>query len=279
MYTTVVAPEIVAAHLDGSWVIVDCRFDLQREDWGRDQYLSAHVPTAVYAHLSTDLSGEKTGTNGRHPLPSIDHMAKIFGSWGIDQKTQVVVYDQDVGSYASRVWWMLRYLGHDAVAVLDGGWSRWVAENRETRAGLESRSPATFVAAPRRSMLVSASEVEARLSRGDAMLVDARAPERFEGRSEPIDRVAGHIPGAVNRFFKNNAQPDGTMRSPESLRPEYESLLGGRSADDMVMYCGSGVTACHNLLAMEHAGLPGARLYAGSWSEWSADPKRPIERS
>lgn len=277
MYTTIVPTAVLAEHLDGQWAIVDCRFDLQHEDWGRDQYLKAHVPSAVYAHLTTDLSGEKTGVNGRHPLPAIDQLAKALSDWGIDQKTQVVAYDQDIGMYASRLWWMLRYLGHDAVAVLDGGWARWSAENRATRAGDETRSPATFVPSPRPAMLANVRDVEAEMARGGALLVDARAPERFEGRTEPLDRVAGHIPGAVNRFFKDNVGADATMRAADALRGEYGAVLHGRSPGEMVMYCGSGVTACHNLLAMEHAGLPGARLFVGSWSEWSADPSRAVE--
>jgi thiosulfate/3-mercaptopyruvate sulfurtransferase len=279
MYTTIVCTDALAGHLDGSWAIVDCRFDLQQEDWGRDQYLAAHVPSATYAHLATDLSGPTTGTNGRHPLPEIDQLAKTLGAWGIDQKTQVVAYDQDVGMYASRLWWMLRYLGHDAVAVLDGGWARWSAEQRPVRGGPETRAAKTFVAVPRPAMLADARAVDGMRGRPDARLIDARAPERFAGRTEPIDRVAGHIPGAVNHFFKKNTAPDGTMLHADALRDQYSALLGGTRANDTVLYCGSGVTACHNLLAMEHAGLSGARLYAGSWSEWSADPERGVEKS
>ena len=268
---------MVADHLDGSWAIVDCRFDLQNAGWGHEQYLAAHVPGAVYAGLARDLSGAKTGHNGRHPLPSLDEMAAAFSRFGIDSRVQVVVYDQDIGTFASRLWWMLRYAGHEAVAVLDGGMARWLAEGRPVRSGEQSRPEAVFVPSPRPELLASVAEVEAASATGDRLLVDARSPDRFAGRSETIDKAAGHIPGAVNRFYTQNAAADGTLLAPDVLRDAFVDVLGGRDPGDVVMYCGSGVTACHNLLAMEHAGLPGARLYPGSWSEWSSDPKRPVE--
>ena len=276
MYSTIVSTDLLAAHLD-DWTIVDCRFDLQHEHWGRDEYRLAHIPGAVYASLNADLSSAPNGTNGRHPLPSVDALAATFGRLGIDRSTQVIAYDQDAGPYASRLWWMLRYLGHDAVAVLDGGWAKWERENRPTRSGDEARPPATFIPATRPGNRAEIGEVVSRSADGGALLIDARAPERFEGRSETIDRVAGHIPGAANHFFKQNLAADGTMLPPETLRANFERLLSGRAPGDAVMYCGSGVTACQNLLAMEHAGLPGTRLYVGSWSEWSSDPSRPIE--
>jgi thiosulfate/3-mercaptopyruvate sulfurtransferase len=260
----------------GAWAVVDCRFDLQRDNWGLDQYLEAHVPSAVYAGLSPDLSGRPTGSNGRHPLPSIEAMAETFSRLGIDRSTQVVAYDQDAGMYASRLWWMLRYLGHDAVAVLDGGWAGWKSEGQPVRRGAEQRAATRFVAEPRPEMLASVTDVDAARQRRAELLVDARAPERFEGRSEPIDRVAGHIPGAISHFYKTNLTPDGVMLPPAALRQSFERLLQSRTPEHAIMYCGSGVTACHNLLAMEHAGLPGARLYVGSWSEWSSDPARPV---
>lgn len=276
MHTTIVSTDLLAAHI-ADWAIVDCRFDLQNEHWGRDEYRVAHIPGAVYASLNGDLSGTPSGTNGRHPLPPIEALAATFGRLGIDRSTQVVAYDQDAGPYASRLWWMLRYLGHDAVAVLDGGWAKWRREGRPTRSGDETRAPATFTPAPRPRQRVEIGEVVSRSADRDALLIDARAPERFEGRSETIDRVAGHIPGASNHFFKQNLAADGTMLPPETLRGSFEQLLAGRPPGDAVMYCGSGVTACQNLLAMEHAGLPGTRLYVGSWSEWSSDPSRPVE--
>ena len=276
-YTTLVSTELLAAHLD-DWAIVDCRFDLQREEWGREEYRAGHIPGAIYASLNDDLSAARTGTNGRHPLPSVDMLAATFRRFGIDRETQVVVYDQDSGLFASRLWWSLRYLGHDAVALLDGGWAKWVREGRPTRRGDESRRPAAFAPAPRPDLLVGIDEVTALVRDPHSILVDARGPDRFEGRSETIDPVAGHIPGATNHFYKSNLADDGTMLPPDALRESFARLLDGRAPDEVVMYCGSGVSACHNLLAMEHAGLCGARLYVGSWSEWVADPERPVAR-
>jgi thiosulfate/3-mercaptopyruvate sulfurtransferase len=186
-------------------------------------------------------------------------------------------YDQDSGLFASRLWWSLRYLGHDAVAVLDGGWAKWTREGRLTRSGEQSRRPAVFVADPRPRMTAAIDDVIADLDSSAVLLVDARGPERFEGQSEPIDRVAGHIPGAANHFYRWNVGDDGTLLPREALREKFTTLLGERSPDEAIVYCGSGVSACHNLLAMEHAGLPGTRLYVGSWSEWSRDPARPVE--
>ena len=277
MHRTLVSTDLLASHLDGDWIIVDCRYDLQNEQWGRDQYQSAHVPGALYASLLEDLAGPRTGSNGRHPLPSIESLTATFGRFGISRDRQVIVYDQDSGAWASRLWWSLRYLGHDAVAVLDGGWAKWAREGRLVTSGDERRSPAIFKATPRPEMRASVDEVSS-AAQSSLLLVDARAPERFEGRTEPIDRAAGHIPGAVNHFFKSNVADDGTMLPAGQLRDTFTQLLQGRDVSQAVMYCGSGVTACHNLLALEHAGLAGARLYPGSWSEWSSDPTRPIEK-
>ena len=278
MHTTIIAADMLAARLDSDWAIVDCRFDLRNEQWGREQYLISHIPGAVYASLSHDMAGPKTGSNGRHPLPSIEALSATLGRLGIARGTQVVAYDQDSGMYASRLWWLLRYAGHDAVAVLDGGWAKWIRESRPTRSGEETRSPATFVASPRQEMRVSVDQVSAQLGNPTTLLVDARAPERYEGQTEPIDRVPGHIPGAVNRYYRSNAGDDFTLLPPHQLREDFLKVLGSHEPSQAVMYCGSGVTACQNLLAMTHAGLPGARLYAGSWSEWSADPARPVEK-
>jgi thiosulfate/3-mercaptopyruvate sulfurtransferase len=277
--TTLVATDTLASHLDDDrWAVVDCRHDLQNENWGRDQYVSSHIPGAVHASLNADLAGPRTGSNGRHPLPSVEAFATTLGRLGIGSGTQVVVYDQDIGMYASRLWWMLRYMGHDAVAVLDGGWAKWTREGRPARAGEEQRRAVTFVPAPRPAMRVGVDEVASQLGLPQPLFVDARSPERYEGQTEPIDRVPGHIPGAVNRPFRANAGDAGTFLPPDALREQFARLLDGRTPEQSVMYCGSGVTACHNLLAMTHAGLPGARLYPGSWSEWSADPARPIEK-
>jgi thiosulfate/3-mercaptopyruvate sulfurtransferase len=210
-------------------------------------------------------------------VPPVGVLAATFGRLGIAGGAQVVVYDQDAGAYASRLWWSLRYLGHDVVAVLDGGWAKWMREGRPTRAGEESREPVTFTPRVRASMRAALADVETQLRTGTALLIDARSPERFEGTFEPLDRAAGHIPGAVNHFYKGNLADDGTMLPPAALRERYKGILAGRPPEHAVMYCGSGVTACHNLLAMEHAGLSGTRLYPGSWSEWSSDPERPVE--
>jgi thiosulfate/3-mercaptopyruvate sulfurtransferase len=278
VHTTLVSTDVLASHLDRDWVVVDCRFDLQNESWGREQYVAGHIPGAVYASLSHDMAGPKDGTNGRHPMPSIEALSATLGRLGIAHGTQVVAYDQDSSMYASRLWWLLRYMGHDAVAVLDGGWTKWVRENRPVRGGEETRTPATFTAVPSPEMRMTVDDVVSHLADPRTLLVDARAPERFEGRNEPIDRVPGHIPGAVNHHYKSNASDDSTFLPRDVLRESFLEMLAGRDPSQAVMYCGSGVTACHNLLAMTHAGLPGARLYLGSWSEWSADPSRPVEK-
>jgi thiosulfate/3-mercaptopyruvate sulfurtransferase len=276
IYTTIVSAEIAQANL-ANWAIVDCRFDLRDDGWGRQQYRAAHVPGAVYVSLNEDLAGDRTATSGRHPLPSTDALARLFSRLGIDGETQVVAYDQDSGLFASRLWWSLRYLGHDAVAVLDGGWAQWLREARPTRDGDESRTARAFIARPRPALAVSVDDVVARLGSPDALLVDARGPERFEGREEPLDAVAGHIPGAANHFYRWNLTDQGTLRPADELRETYTTLLGGHRPEQAIAYCGSGVSACHNLLAMEHAGLHGTPLYVGSWSEWSRDPGRPVE--
>ena len=278
MHTTLIAPAAVVPHLaDENWVIVDCRFDLSDPPRGEQWYLEAHIPGARYAHLDRDLSGDKRGDNGRHPLPDAEQMRERFGRWGIAPGKQVVVYDADSGMHASRLWWMLRFMGHDSVALLDGGFARWTREGLPVRGGREEWRAATFIGAPREAWRLSASSVMAALNDRARVLVDARAGERFRGESEPLDKKAGHIPGARNFFFQQNLEPDKTFKSPAELHRLWTALLDGTSPSDVVMYCGSGVTACHNLLALELAGLPGARLYPGSWSEWSSDPSRPTE--
>lgn len=282
-YTTLIDVPALAARLgDSSLVIVDCRFDLKDTTAGERDYAVSHVPGAAYAHLDRDLSGEKTGANGRHPLPPLEAAAGTFGRLGIDDATQVVAYDQDAGMYASRLWWMLRWLGHDGVAVLDGGLRKWVAEGRPVTGHTEQRAARVFVPRPRPEMLSPLREVEAIVGNAASAgwsLLDARAGERFRGDVEPIDRVPGHIPGARNRPYQANVREDGTFRAAAELTREFLDVLAGVAPERTVNYCGSGVTACHNVLALELAGLHGAKLYAGSWSEWSSDPSRPIERS
>ena len=277
MYSTLISTSALASVREPAWAVVDCRFDLQREDWGHAQYLAGHIPGAVYAHLGTDLSGPMDGRNGRHPWPAPEALAATFGRWGIGADTQVVAYDQDSGMFASRLWYLLRAMGHERVAVLDGGWARWVAEGRPTSGGEETRPQTTFAGSLRPDAVVTAADIERTLGTGATLLVDARAPERFDGSVEPIDPVGGHIPGAVNRPYRQNVGEDGLMRPSAALREEFTRLFGGRPADQTIMYCGSGVSACHNLLALEHAGLSGSRLYPGSWSEWCADKNRPVE--
>ena len=258
--------------------IVDCRYDLTNGDWGLAEYRRGHIPGAVYASLSHDLAGPATGRNGRHPLPPVQAMAATFSRLGIGPHTQVVAYDQESGMYASRLWWMLRYLGHDAAAVLDGGWAKWTREQRPTSSGDETRQPATFEPRPRAEYVVDVARMERIAAQGGATIIDARAPERFEGRVEPIDRVAGHIPGARNLYHRDHVTEAGTLATAAAIRARFDEVLDGTPPSDVVVYCGSGVTACHNLLAMEHAGLRGAKLYPGSWSEWSSDPTRPVEK-
>ena len=279
-FRTLISTSALEMHVgDAAWIVIDCRFKLDDVAWGEREYAAAHIPGAVYAHLDRDLSAPKTGTNGRHPLPDAKTLATTFSRFGITSGVQVVAYDQDNGMYASRLWWMLRFMGHDAVAVLDGGFAKWTAEGRETRSGVESVPAAAFAGSPRRDMIVDAAGVAALTTSPSSktMLVDARAPQRFRGETEPLDKVPGHIPGAANYFFQQNLDAHGTFRTPEELRAQLGATLGGTAASDVVCYCGSGVTACHNLLALEHAGLTGAKLYPGSWSEWCADDKRPVE--
>ena len=277
-FTTLIDTRTLADRLaDHALAVIDCRFSLTDESWGERNYLEGHIPGAAYAHLDRDLSGTKTGDNGRHPLPSTHQLTATLTRLGIDQGIQVVAYDQDTGMYASRLWWLLRWMGHKAAAVLDGGFAKWTAEKLPTAHGEESRPPRAFRGAPVAGMVVNANEVAALAHRSDWRLVDARAPERYRGEIEPIDRAAGHIPGAVNHFFKRNLANDGTLLMPEPLRAGLRQVTNDVAPDHIVCYCGSGVTACQNLLALEHAGFGGAKLYPGSWSEWSGRGL-PVER-
>jgi thiosulfate/3-mercaptopyruvate sulfurtransferase len=269
---------LAARMSDPDVAIVDCRFDLADTDAGQRAYEASHIPRAAYAHLDRDLSGTKTGSNGRHPLPVPGDLGRILGRLGIDRSVQVVAYDQNGAMWAARLWWLLRWMGHEAAAVLDGGFDAWTAAGLPTRSGTEVRREREFVGVPDDALVRSTEDVERRLGSVEQLLVDVRAPERYRGEVEPIDPVAGHIPGAVNHFFQWNLQ-DGRFRPPCELKNLLQPLAGGERADSVVCYCGSGVTACQTLLALEYAGLPGARLYSGSWSEWIADKRRPVERN
>jgi len=286
-----VTTEQLAAHLDDSaWIVFDCRHDLMDAAKGERAYAKGHIPGARFASVDTVLSGAKTGRNGRHPLPNPAAFAGFLAAHGVGMATQVVAYDASGGQYAARFWWLARWIGVDHVVLLDGGWAKWVAENRpqsagsaavpEVAAGIRRDRPAdrTLNASPNPAHVWAAEDVLGRMNDPHSALIDARAPERYRGEVEPVDAVAGHIPGALNRFFKANLHDDLTFRSPDALRQEFEALLAGKRASEVGHQCGSGITACVNLFAMEYAGLRGSKLYAGSWSEWIADPKRPVAR-
>ena len=276
-YRTIVSTAELAAHADDpNWVVVDVRSSLADLEAGRRAYGTAHIPGAVFADLAADLSDPPGGGRGRHPLPSSEAMEHTFGSLGISAGRQVVVYDESDGMYASRLWWMLRYAGHADVAVLDGGIAKWIAEGRPVAGGTERHAQVPFVVAPRPEMIADVSDVDVARTDPERVVVDSRSPDRFRGENETIDPVAGHIPGARNYFFKNNVSAGGALRDPEDLARSFTRLLGELGPERSIFYCGSGVTACQNLLALEHAGLRGARLYPGSWSEWISDPGRPV---
>jgi thiosulfate/3-mercaptopyruvate sulfurtransferase len=260
----------------GKWRVFDCRHDLAKPDLGEQQYRAAHIPGAAFAHLDRDLSAPKTGKNGRHPLPDPFVFIAYLGRQGLKPGDQVICYDGGNGAMAARLWWMLRWVGHDVVAVLDGGLAKWLKEGRPVSADIPSFKPSNFPLKLNADAALSVDAVQKNLK--NLLLVDARAPVRYRGEQEPIDPIAGRIPGALNRFNADNISADGTFKPAPELKREFQSLLGKARSGEIVHYCGSGVAACHNLLAMEIAGLSGAKLYAGSWSEWSADPARPQER-
>lgn len=275
--TALVGTDVLAQHLvDPDWIVFDCRHDLASPERGRAEYAQAHVPGARFLHLDEDLSAPKTGRNGRHPLPDPDELAGKLGEAGVDSRKQVVAYDAQGGMVAARMWWLLRWLGHLPVAVLDGGWNQWTAENRPQTAEVPRPRPTRFPGGPRIDCWVGAHFVREHVNDETTILIDARAPDRFRGQNETIDPVGGRIPYARNRFYRDNLDASGRFKAPEVLKSEFRGVLGAAGPQQAVNYCGSGVSACHNLLAMEVAGLQGARLYPGSWSEWSADPLRPV---
>jgi len=279
MYTTLIEPtELVEIMADPRCAILDCRFDLAQPDWGASLYAAGHIPHALYAHLDRDLAGTVRAGTGRHPLPSPAEWQRTLSRWGIDAGVQVVAYDQGNGAYAARLWGLMRWVGHTNVAVLNGGYAAWVAAGQPVSVAVDVRAASHFT--PRASALhtLETDEIERALAHQEILLVDARAADRFAGENEKIDPVAGHIPGASNQPFAANLDAQGRFLTASALRKRWRAVLGPRPASDLVSMCGSGVTACHNLLALEIAGLPGARLYPGSWSEWIRDPVRPITR-
>jgi thiosulfate/3-mercaptopyruvate sulfurtransferase len=277
-FTTLVSVTDLAANLDNpEWVVCDCRHDLADTESGRRAYAHSHIPSARFVHLDQDLSGPVTGKNGRHPLPDPGVFCRRLGELGIDHGTQIVAYDESGGCYAARLWWMLRWVGHGRVAVLDGGWDAWIRDGRPVTAAQPAIRPVTFTARLNPGLAVNADYVAAHLHSDEFGVLDARSAERFRGINETLDPVGGHIPGAANRFFKHNLDTTGCFKPAAELKEEFSDLVGARRPENILHQCGSGVTACHNLLAMEIAGLPGSRLYPGSWSEWVSDPSRPVE--
>lgn len=276
-FKTLVSTEELNRNLDDpDWVIFDCRFTLTDPGAGRAAYDQNHIPGARYAHLDDDLASPVGPDTGRHPLPDAELLADKLGKWGVDSSKQVVVYDDAFGAMAVRMWWLLRWLGHENVALLDGVLPKWVREKRPLTDELPSITPTTFNARVNDDMWITAEDLQSELDSGEVVLLDARAEERFSGEVEPLDKVAGHVPGAINLPWEDNLDLGGDLLSPEELREFYEEKMNGKPATKIVNMCGSGVTACHNVLAMEHAGLHGSRLYAGSWSHWITDSNRPV---
>jgi thiosulfate/3-mercaptopyruvate sulfurtransferase len=274
-FKTLISPTELAA-IQNDALIVDTRHDLANPEAGKNAHVAGHIGGAVFMSLDHDLAGPKTGQNGRHPLPDTAVFADKLRTLGLGRGMQLVVYDEQNGMFAARLWWLARYLGHANVAVLDGGLAAWKRAGYTLSTDIVAKAAGDFVAGEPLTSAVNVSDLLADPAHAQFLVVDARAAERYRGDSEPLDRVAGHIPGALNRPFAKNLTPEGTFKSASVLREEFQALLSGIGERKLVHQCGSGVTACHNLLAMEHAGLAGAALYVGSWSEWSSDPKRPF---
>ena len=286
-HTSLIEPADLAPRTaDPDWVVLDCRFELTRPEWGAAAYSQGHIPHSIYAHLEQDLSAPVTATSGRHPLPSRQSLVQTLSRWGIDSTVQVVAYDQANGAYAARLWWLLRWMGHRRVAVLNGGLAAWQQAGLPLSTAAGVRSPRWFEAdAGVAQSVISTAEVEKLVAAGKLAgtaapdtLIDARGADRFAGRNETIDPVAGHIPGARNHPFTQNLDAQGRFLPPETLRARWLETLNGKPPSEVISSCGSGVTACHNLLALEVAGLPGGKLYAGSWSEWIRDAARPTAK-
>ncbi|HEY9199254.1 MAG TPA: sulfurtransferase [Gammaproteobacteria bacterium] len=267
----------LAEHLDDpDWRIIDCRFDLTQPEAGAAAYREGHIPGALYAHLDRDLSGPVTPLSGRHPLPDPQALRARFSHWGIDADTQVICYDAHANAYAARLWWLLRWLGHERVAVLDGGLKAWESHHLPLDTAIPRIAPRSFQGDPHPDMLVTAQELAVLLDNDTHCLIDVRTPERFAGEKEPIDPVAGHIPGARNLPYQSNLDAGDCYLPPEALKKMYRRVLDDVAAENCIVMCGSGVTACQSLIALELAGMQGAKLYAGSWSEWIRDADRPV---
>lgn len=279
-YTSLVSAEITQTHLqDPNWQIIDCQFDLKDKQLGYNNYKIEHIPGAIYANLDIDLSSPVTDLSGRHPLPAPEKISQKFGQWGINSSTQVVVYDNVYGSYAARLWWLLKWMGHENVAVLNGGLQYWKSMDYPLSQDIPVPKSTSFQSKPNKQMLVDAREILQLLPGSQIALIDVRDPERFSGKVEPIDKVAGHIPGAVNIPWKTNLDRQGLYLDPAELLLHYEKFIENYKSDNLVFMCGSGVTACHSLVALHSLGITDAKLYPGSWSEWIQDPSRPIESS
>jgi thiosulfate/3-mercaptopyruvate sulfurtransferase len=277
-FTTLASVTDVAAHLDDPhWIVFDCRHDLADTETGRRAYAQSHIPGARFVHLDADLSGPKSGTNGRHPLPDPAQFCARLAALGMHKGQQAVAYDATGGFYAARLWWMLRWVGHTRAAVLDGGWDAWRKNGLPVTAQLPAITSGAFNGAAL-NHTVDARFILDQIGQSQIKVIDARSPDRFRGENETLDPVGGHIPGAINRFFKDNLATDGRFKPAAELKREFSAVLGALPPAQAVHQCGSGVTACHNLLAMEIAGLSGSKLYPGSWSEWCSDPQRPVAR-
>ena len=276
-YQTIVSADVLSQNLDNpQWVILDCRDSLMDKDFGYRSYLEGHIPGASFCYLYDDFSSPKTSSTGRHPLPDMQLLSKKLGDWGIDKNTQVVVYDDMSGAFAGRMWWQIRNLGHQNVAVLDGGLKYWLAQNQAITAEIIKPESTSFDGAFSNDQFVTVDEVVTNLNEKNFSLVDARAAPRYLGEKEPFDPVAGHVPNAINRDFSNNLDEQGLFLSPTELKQQFQPLIDQAPNQQVVHMCGSGVTACHNMLAMEIAGLSGSKLYLGSWSERVADSSRPV---
>jgi thiosulfate/3-mercaptopyruvate sulfurtransferase len=277
-FKTLISVEGLARNLnDPNWTVVDCRFWLDDTEKGRQDYEVSHIPGAIYAHLDEHLCGPiVAGQTGRHPLPPVDEFASRLGSWGIGDDTQVVAYDDRGGMIAGRLWWLLRWIGLESVAVLDGGFPAWILEEQPVDGKIPNPQPRTFMPRPQPDMIFTTDNILNHFGDPSHILIDSRSPERFRGEIEPIDPIAGRIPGSRNHFWSNNLDPKGHFEIKDVLRGRFETIFDGIPASNITFYCGSGVTGAHNVLAVAHAGLGMTKLYPGSWSEWIIDPNRPI---